>query len=193
MSLRGGRGVSFGFFRPASPPQIGPHPPQLSHEKPKMTDTPESPSRRNWLLRMLETGIAATVVAILYPVVRFLWPREATKSGAMEMIAPYRVNELKPLANGQWLPPFEFGGKPCLLIRTPDGEIKAFNAICTHVDCTVEYRPDHGDIFCNCHDGLYDLNGQRASGPPPRPLQAYKVALGEGDPGQEEIIVFTTS
>ncbi len=76
----------------------------------------ESLSRRNWLLRCLEASIAATVAAVFYPVVRFLRPRGSTNSGALEMVAPYRMNDLKPDAEGHWPPPFNFGGKPCLLI-----------------------------------------------------------------------------
>jgi nitrite reductase/ring-hydroxylating ferredoxin subunit len=123
-----------------------------------------------------------------YPIARFLRPRAVTKSGALEIVAPFRAHELKPDANGQWPPPFDFGGKPCLVIRTPQGEVKAFNAICTHTDCTVKYRSDKGDIFCSCHGGVYDTNGSNVSGPPPRPLEAYKVVL-RGKPGQEEIVV----
>jgi len=132
--------------------------------------------------------MAAMLAAIFYPVVRFLWPRATTSSGASEVAAPYTVAQLKADAEGKWPPPFNFDGKPCLLIRTPEGEIKAFNAICTHLDCTVEYRPERHDIFCNCHNGVYDLNGRNVSGPPPRPLEVYKVTL-RGKPGQEEILV----
>jgi Rieske Fe-S protein len=154
-------------------------------------------SRRAWLLRSLTGAIAATVVVIFYPVVYFLRPRGATKSGALEVVAPFRVHEL-PNAPGN---PFNFGGKPCLVVMTPDGatrrasgqrlrpdDVRAFNALCTHVDCTVKYRPDRADIFCNCHDGVYDLNGKNIAGPPPRPLEAYHVTL-RGEAGEEEIIV----
>ena len=148
----------------------------------------ENGSRRNWLLYCLQISIAGTLAAIFYPVVRFLKPREATRSGALEIVAPYRMDQLKPDAEGHWPPPFDFGGKPCLLILV-DGEPRAFNAVCTHVSCTVEYRPKEGDIFCNCHNGLYDINGRNVSGPPPRPLEMYKAIKGQGNPGQEEIIV----
>src|SRR3990167_9529240 len=134
-----------------------------------MTDTNDLAPRRRWLLRTLEGGISATFVALLYPVARFLRPREATASGAMEIVAPYRVNELRADAEGKAPAPFDFGGTPCLLIKTPEDEVKAFNAICTHTDCTVEYRPDEGCIFCACHNGIYNLDGQNVSGPPPRP------------------------
>ncbi len=146
--------------------------------------------RRNVLLYWLETAISGTLAALFYPVVRFLRPRPATSSGALEVIAPFRANELRPNPDGTWPArfTFNFGGKPCLVIRTRDGQIKAFNAVCTHVQCTVEFRETLGDIFCNCHNGLYDLNGHNVSGPPPRPLEVYKLDL-RGKPGEEEIIV----
>jgi cytochrome b6-f complex iron-sulfur subunit len=147
-----------------------------------------SPPRRKWLLTCLQAGIAGTLAAIVFPVVRFLKPRVATRSGALEMIAPYHMDQLKPDAEGRWPPPFNFGGKPCLLILV-DGQPRAFNAVCTHVDCTVEFRPVQGDFFCNCHNGQYDLNGRNISGPPPRPLEMYKAVKGRGNPGQEEIVV----
>lgn len=148
----------------------------------------ETHPRRNWLLCCLDGGIAATLAVVLYPVVRFLRPRAATQSGGLEMVAPYRMDQLKPDAEGRWPPPFNFGGKPCLLILV-DGEPRALNAVCTHVECTVEYRAAQGDIFCNCHNGVYDVNGRNISGPPPRPLEVYKAVKGSGKPGQEEVIV----
>jgi cytochrome b6-f complex iron-sulfur subunit len=159
--------------------------------EPTMTETPAPVSRRNWLFHALQTSIAATLVAVFYPVVRFLRPRSATSSGALEVVAPYRVSDLKTDAQGRWPPPFNFGGKPCLIIRLPgvDGEIRAFSAVCTHLECTVEFRESQGDIFCNCHNGVYDLNGHNVSGPPPRPLETYKVTLRGEKRGQEEIIV----
>ena len=153
-----------------------------------MSTESDSQGRRTWLVRILSAAVATTIGAILYPVVRFLRPREVTSSGAMQVVAPYRVNELRPDAEGNWPSPFNFGGKPCLVIRTPDGEIKAFNAICTHTDCTVKFREQKKDIFCSCHGGVYDTSGHNVSGPPPRPLTMYKVTL-RGKPGQEEIIV----
>jgi len=156
-----------------------------------MAEDSPSNTRRHWLLRALSATIALTGAVILYPVGRFLRPRPATTSGAVEKVAPYRVSELRPDAEGNWPSPFNFGGKPCLVIRTPDGDVRAFNAICTHLDCTVGFRPEEPDIFCPCHNAIYDLNGRVVSGPPPKPLEEYKVDLR--GPGKEEIVVSRTS
>lgn len=153
-----------------------------------MAASSNSAPRRKWLLRALSGAISITVAAITYPILAYLRPRRATGALGVEMVAPYRVDQLVPDANGQWPPPFDFGGKPCMLVKTPDGTVRAFNAVCTHLDCTVAFRQAEGDIFCNCHNGVFDLEGRNVSGPPPRPLQQYKVAL-RGKSGQEEIIV----
>lgn len=163
-----------------------------------MEEIPQEQTRRGWLLRGLAAVVSGTLIAVFYPVVRFLRPRSSTVSGAGEVVAPFKVNEL-PSAPGN---PFSFGGKPCLIVLTPMGasrlksgerltseDVRAFNAVCTHLDCTVKYRPNQQDIFCPCHDGVYDLNGKNISGPPPRPLEEFKVTL-RGEVGNEEIVVF---
>ncbi len=149
----------------------------------------EPVTRRNWLARVLGTSIAGTVAVIFYPVARFLWPKPATNSGALEVKAPYKMDELaRAEKDGRALAPFDFGGKPCLLFLAK-GELRAVSAVCTHLQCTVELRPANQDLFCNCHNGVYDLNGRNIAGPPPRPLEVYRAVKGEGNPGQEEIIV----
>jgi cytochrome b6-f complex iron-sulfur subunit len=149
----------------------------------------EPVTRRNWLARILGGSIAATVAVIFYPVGRFLWPKAATNSGALEVKSPYKMDELvKASKEGRALPPFDFGGTPCLVFLV-DGEPRAMSAVCTHLQCTVEFRAANQDLFCNCHNGVYDLNGRNVAGPPPRPLEVYRAAKGEGNPGQEDIVV----
>ena len=71
-----------------------------------------------------------------------------------------------------------------ILVRTPSGELRAFSATCTHLNCIVQYRDDIGHIWCACHNGHFDLNGLNISGPPPAPLEAYTVNVRE-----DEIVV----
>ncbi len=70
---------------------------------------------------------------------------------------------------------FKFGSRPGILVRTPSGELRAFSAVCTHLNCTVQYRSDLSQIWCACHNGHYDLNGKNVEGPPPRPLESFTV------------------
>ena len=75
-----------------------------------------------------------------------------------------------------------YGRIPALLIRTPEpqSELKIFVAICTHFSCTVGYQEDQNRIYCACHEGYYDLDGQVISGPPPEPLRPFYYKLDQG-------------
>jgi Rieske Fe-S protein len=60
--------------------------------------------------------------------------------------------------------------------------------VCTHLECTVQFKSDTSQIWCACHNGLYDLSGNVISGPPPRALERFTVNL-RGEPGAEDIVV----
>lgn len=125
----------------------------------------------------------STAIAIVYPVSRFLVPPADAEPSTASAVAG-RASALKP--NAALL--FKFGPKPGIVVRTADGDIRAFSAVCTHLDCTVQFKPDTSLLWCACHNGMFDLNGNVVSGPPPRPLERFVVNL-RGEPGAEDIVV----
>ena len=127
-------------------------------------------NRRRFLDGILGTGFASTLVAIVYPVWRYLIPPAGGEPATQSVVAA-QAAQLKP--NSGML--FKFGSKPGLLVRTPEGELQAFSAVCTHLQCTVQYKTDTSQVWCACHNGLYDLAGNVVSGPPPRPLERLTV------------------
>jgi len=134
------------------------------------TATRPEPARRRLMQFLLGGGLLASAVAFLYPVLRYLVPPAATDLGGDSVVAA-KVGELK--ANSGKI--FRFGSRPGLLVRTADGEYRAMSAVCTHLNCTVQYRSDVREVWCACHNGFYDLNGRNVAGPPPRPLESYAV------------------
>ncbi len=130
------------------------------------------PARRRAIGIFLGGGLFATFASFLYPVLRFLIPPPVANLGASEVVAA-KVGELKP--NSGMI--FRFGSRPGLLILQADGTYRALSATCTHLGCTVQYRPDLREIWCPCHNGIYDLDGRNISGPPPRPLTVFDVNL----------------
>ena len=128
-------------------------------------------SRRGFINWLLGTSGVAFLLSVLYPVTRYLIPPKAGESTAASVTLPMKLDEVKP-NSGQI---FKFGSRPGLLVRTQSGDLKAFSAVCTHLNCTVQYRPDLGHIWCACHNGHFDLNGINISGPPPRPLEPLVV------------------
>jgi cytochrome b6-f complex iron-sulfur subunit len=126
-------------------------------------------SRRRFLNWFLGTGVGALLISILYPVTRYLIPPPAVESSARTLTLSVKPDDVK-VNSGQI---FKFGSQPGILIRTPDGDLRAFTAICTHLACIVQYRADLSHIWCACHNGHFDLNGKNIAGPPPRPLEPY--------------------
>ena len=145
-----------------------------------MTDTNHAasaetnPSRR-WINLLLGSGIVASIATFVYPAIRYIIPTAVAESTNRSVVAA-KVSALK-LNTGKI---FKFGSKPALLVHTAAGDWKAFSAVCTHLNCTVQYRPDRHDIWCACHNGVYDLTGRNVSGPPPRPLEEFETHV-QGD------------
>lgn len=129
-------------------------------------------TRRGFFDWILGTGIAALGAAAIYPLIRFVIPPKVPEAEASQVVAA-KVGELA--ANTGKI--FRFGKDPALLVMTSDGRYRAFSAICTHLDCTVQYRGDLERIWCACHNGHYDLNGNNVQGPPPTPLATYDVVV----------------
>jgi Rieske Fe-S protein len=132
-------------------------------------------SRKRFIGWLLGTSAGAFLAAVFYPVVRYLIPPLAAESAASTVTLAIRPEDIA--ANTAEI--FKFGSRAGILLRTPSGELRAFSAVCTHLSCIVQYRPDLGHIWCACHNGHFDLNGRNISGPPPAPLEAFTVNVRE--------------
>lgn len=132
----------------------------------------EKQSRRDFLSWVLGIGFLGWLAAVLYPIYSYLNPPKAPEVDVSNLSVA-KVSEI-PDNSGKI---FKMGNKPGILIKTADGQFKAFSAVCTHLDCTVQYKADEKLIWCACHNGRYDLNGKNVSGPPPAPLTPFKVTV----------------
>jgi Rieske Fe-S protein len=65
------------------------------------------------------------------------------------------------------------------LVLRPLGELVAFDPKCPHARCAYELTDD-GRFSCLCHDAFFDLDGNVLSGPPPHPLEEFRVRVNEG-------------
>ncbi len=115
-------------------------------------------------------------VSIVYPIARYISPPEVPEAQTSRAVAG-REEEIRP-NEGKI---FRFGGRLGILIRTADNQYRAFSGTCTHLNCTVQYRGDLEQIWCACHNGFYDLTGKVVSGPPPTPLEEYRVNVANGE------------
>ena len=124
----------------------------------------------------LAGGALATGGMVTYPLARFLLPPETAEAAVASVVAG-KVSDF-PINSGKI---FRMGSKPGLLVRLPSGEFKAFSAVCTHLSCRVQYRPDTKLIWCACHNGTFDLTGKNIAGPPPRPLETFSAKVLGGE------------
>lgn len=127
-------------------------------------------TRREFINYILGGGFLAFAASSVYPILRYITPPEGAQTAVSSVVAA-KVGELTPNSGRI----FKFGDKPGILINSPGGELLAFNAVCTHLNCTVQYDSQAGCIWCACHNGRFDLTGKVISGPPPRPLERYDV------------------
>jgi len=139
------------------------------------------PSSRRTLIRVgLGAAAAGYAGALAYPVYRYLaTPIErAAEAGAVTQVSVPRADV--PGAGSALM--LQFGNRPAMLIHHSDGSMVCFDAVCTHLGCTVQFEPDQKRIFCACHSGIYDMNtGAVVAGPPPRALGVYTVEESDGD------------
>jgi Rieske Fe-S protein len=102
-------------------------------------------------------------------------------------LAPINRGEARPLLAVSALPPgavhlFRYPTErdPAILIRLPEGELRAFSQKCTHLGCVVYF--DREQMICPCHDGVFDAgSGSVIAGPPQRPL--VRIAVEARDDG----------
>jgi Rieske Fe-S protein len=133
-------------------------------------------SRRNWIRVLLGLGFSGSALSFLYPAIRFMMP-PAVAGPSVEEVVAGKADEIAPNTGRI----FKFGNKPGILVRTEQDEWRAFSAVCTHLNCTVQFQQDTHQIWCACHNGQFDLNGNVVGGPPPRPLEEFEVNLRGGD------------
>jgi cytochrome b6-f complex iron-sulfur subunit len=134
-------------------------------------------TRRAFLAAAGAAGVCYAA-ALAYPVYRYLAsPSEMALSAAA--VTEVTLKDAQKLPSGSALM-FKFGPSPAMLIHHEDGRWVALTAVCTHLGCTVQYEPQMDRIHCACHGGVYNpYTGANVSGPPPKPLKLFKVAVND--------------
>jgi cytochrome b6-f complex iron-sulfur subunit len=133
----------------------------------------KSISRRR-LIGYAWIGAAAVVVGeLIFGTLAFLWPRRRGPKVEAVFIAgkvtDFKVGEVTP-----------FRKERAFILRT-DGGFLAISAICTHLHCIVNWNEVLKKFECPCHGAKFNQNGEVLEGPPPRPLDLYKLQVVAGN------------
>ena len=72
-------------------------------------------------------------------------------------------------------------GDPAVLVKLAGGSYVAFDALCTHAGCTVEYDAGSRLLVCPCHGATFDPGalGAALQGPTDQPLVELPLVLDE--------------
>jgi cytochrome b6-f complex iron-sulfur subunit len=62
------------------------------------------------------------------------------------------------------------------IVRTQEG-FYAVSAVCTHLGCITQWKPDANLIACPCHGSKFKGDGTKVEGPAPRSLPHFSITL----------------
>jgi cytochrome b6-f complex iron-sulfur subunit len=62
------------------------------------------------------------------------------------------------------------------IVRLPEG-FYAVSAVCTHLGCITQWKPEADMIACPCHGSKFKPDGVKIEGPAPRPLPHFSISL----------------
>ena len=138
------------------------------------TQTDKKPiSRRNLLAYAWIVAAAVVVGELIGGTLAFLWPRRKGPKAETVFIAgkvsDFKVSQITP-----------FRKERTFILRTEQGFL-AISAVCTHLHCIVNWNEMHKKFECPCHGAKFNEFGEVLEGPPPRPLDLYKLQIAAGN------------
>ena len=142
-----------------------------AENQPKAGDKPETKSpvnRRDFLneiagCALAIAGIGAAVVTVEYCEPNVLFePPTTFQAGSLD---DYPVNSVTYIQDQQ-----------VYIVRT-EKALWAMSAVCTHLGCITQWKPESDQIACPCHGSKFGRNGHVEAGPAPRPLPHFAVRL----------------
>ncbi len=149
-----------------------------------MNDEPEKDERMISRRRFIGFAWIAAGVIVLGELVAgtlaFLWPRR--KEGATEKI--FVAGKISDFKVGEVVP---FRRERAFIVKL-DGGFLAMSSVCTHLHCIVNWNNTLKTFECPCHGGKFNEEGVVTGGPPPRPLDLYKIEVVAG-----KLVVDTTN
>ncbi len=65
------------------------------------------------------------------------------------------------------------------IVRAKEGNFYALSAVCTHLGCIANWKPQEGIIACPCHGSKFSKEGTVIAGPAPKGLQRFALSLDD--------------
>jgi thiosulfate dehydrogenase [quinone] large subunit len=170
---------------------------------PARAETAPSPERR----ALLQTGLLAVVAVVVSSLalpVRILGlerlsaaqsPAPSTSDTPATGIGVAATADVDARGAVAFTVPFDApaplpAGDPAIIVRLADGSYVAFDAVCTHAGCTVEWDAADAALACPCHGAVFDPQhgGAAVVGPAQDPLASIPIVV---DPASGRILLRT--
>ena len=98
-------------------------------------------SRKKFIDYLLGGSLIGWLGSAFYPILAYLKPPKVPEA-IVNSVSAGIATDFSPNSSSI----VKFGRKPVILIRKEDGEFRAFEATCTHLDCIVQYKRDSKQI-----------------------------------------------
>jgi thiosulfate dehydrogenase [quinone] large subunit len=172
----------------------------LAHRWRAAVDAPVDQHRRTMLLQIGGAAVGAIWVLALLPrrtappavssLIPSASPTPATTPGnspagppqstATTAPAGVRIGSLADLqSQGSLSYQDPKSGDPAVAVALGNNRVVAYDAVCTHAGCTVQYDPSQRVLYCPCHGAAFDPANAAAviQGPASTPLSPLTVTL----------------
>lgn len=159
-------------------------------------------TRRNFIVWYLAGLLTATGVAIVAPLVVFLFPpagsskpkpltvrldrplNELQVGDALKFESPAGTGFVMADGGGDNRPgAIAFGG---YVVMKAAGALDVFAVNCSHLGCSIEFKPESARFECPCHGSRFSSTGQVLHGPAVYPLSHLTWAQG-GNPDEIQV------
>lgn len=145
-------------------------------------------TRRNFIVWWLTGLLTAFAVAIVAPILVYIYPPASTsKKQAKTITLSKSINDLADGEGTTFQAPAEFGfvmttgggdnypGKVSFngFVLKVQNEVRVLSATCSHLGCTVNLPTGANHFLCPCHGSQFDLEGNVIHGPAAAPLSHF--------------------
>ncbi len=131
--------------------------------------------RRRFLQIILAFLGSITFFSFAYSLVKFLASIPAARAGDKKLVISKSDIPSGEARN------IIFGNIPAVIINRPEKGFIAFSRVCTHLGCLVDYNERKQLFLCPCHAGVFDIEGNVVSGPPPKAMNAIPLRIDGGN------------
>ena len=147
------------------------------------------PDRRSFFAVLLGAGAAGVGALLAVPLVRFVLhpllrvttPASWSDVGTVQEFGSAALPVKKLITMEQrdgWRK--IVSEKAVYVIKDANGQLGVLSAVCTHLGCSVPWRPERNQFVCPCHIGIFAPDGKLVGGPPPRDMDRLETKVEDG-------------